>query len=129
MKSFFLLILLFFCLPNLNAQSTGKPSAAEAKEMNDAIADLRKEVAELEAKIKIAEKEDPDEASSLKSELATLKSMLASMEKIASPTSSAKIPSKSAPKSIPLSPSPLTPITLKTPVVAPTAAQASDYYF
>jgi hypothetical protein len=122
-KKYLILLLVSFHFIASAQLNTGKIPDAERKQM---IADLKKEIATIEDEIKIAEKDDPEGVPMLKTQLSTLKNMLANFEK---------------PKSVPLKGSgttaiknnppslPITKVTLRQPVTAPTIAQAKDRYF
>lgn len=91
------------------------------------IAEMKKEVTSLEAEIREAEKNDPGEVETLKTQLSAIKSILAMAEKPAPGN-----PLKNMPpvKQLPFVPySPVTPVVLKQPVIPPTEAQAKDYFF
>jgi hypothetical protein len=115
----FLLLAAFAQLPR--GQATPEISAQEISEM-------KKEVAALEAEIREAEKNDPEEVANLKTQLDALKSVLAMIEKPA-PGKPVKNISPVKQQLPALAYSPVTPVVLKQPVTPPTEAQAKDYFF
>ncbi len=125
MKQFLLIALLqgIVCIAAAQMPAGAIPSA----EMKQVLAELKKEIATLETEIKKAEKEDPESAAFMKTQLKTYKTMLAGFE----PAKSAAV--KPAPvaakKEMIQTPSPVVAVHLKQPVVAPTAAQAKDRLF
>lgn len=125
MKYFFLLVLVQLFSFVSEAQLPGQKTSNT--EMQAQIEEMKKEIAQLEADLKKAEKDDPEEAAMLKTQLSAMKSMLAMFDK-----------PKAAPKAQPAAPvkkvpvqqlSPIEPVVLKQPLVVPTTAQAKDRYF
>ncbi|HLO80274.1 MAG TPA: hypothetical protein VK166_04930, partial [Chitinophagaceae bacterium] len=97
-----------------------KPSTSEMQQMT---AELKKELAQLEDELK--KTEDPEEAEMLKKQIAALKSMLGVVSKPMAPAKTA-LP----PKGVQFQEySPIVPVVLKVPVVAPAAGQDKDRYF
>ncbi len=124
MNKLFLLFIFIASMQFTHAQVTDK--SKQKSEMQQAVDDLKKEISDLEAEIKIAEKADPDEAAELKNELAMLKKMLSNFDKTSNPaTQPTKVLTTniSSPKTTASS---IVPVSLKQPVFIPTAAQAKD---
>jgi hypothetical protein len=97
-------------------------------EIQQVIAQLKKEIAELEIEIKKAENEDQESVAFMKTQLNNYKTLLANFEKQKPVTT--KSPSQATiKKDIIQTPSPLVPVRLKQPITPPTAAQAKDRFF
>lgn len=123
-------ILLFACWQLcLLCVSSQTPTQLPADEMKQAIAELKKEISVLEEEFRKAEKEDPEWAATLKTQLNTYKSMLAAFDKTKPAAAKPKATAGGRKAPLPETPSPILRIQLKQPVLAPTTAQAKDRFF
>jgi hypothetical protein len=101
----------------------------QSDEMKQMVTELKKEIAGLEKEIKEAEKEDALAAAAMKKQLNTYKTMLAALDKSRPVEAKTKSPSAAIKNKLLQTPSPITAVFLKQPVMAPTAAQAKDRFF
>lgn len=127
MRYFSLLLLLQLCFLLSTAQTPAQKNVSA--EMKAQVEEMKKEIAQLEADLKKAEKEDPEEAKMLRTQLNAMKNMLAMFEKPTGGPAATKSPVKTPIKKEIAVMSPVVPLVLKQPVVIPTAAQAKDWFF